>query len=73
MRITIEEVAALIAASVSRAAYDAKEIATLQERILKLEYKYKELIDILTDLRVHQVMNASEVPSEITVSYKREE
>lgn len=57
MRMTIEEVAALIAASSSRAAYDAKEIATLQERVLKLEYKYKELIDILTDLRAHQVMS----------------
>lgn len=56
MRISIEEVAALIAASSSRAAYDAKEIAGLQERVLKLEYKINELYDMLTDLRVNQIM-----------------
>lgn len=38
----------------------AKDLMDARERLLKLEYKYKELIDVLTDLRAHQIMNAGE-------------
>ena len=50
----------------------AKDLMDARERLLKLEYKYKELVDILTDLRAHQIMGAQESPSEIVVCYKRD-
>ena len=50
-----------------------KDLMDARERLLKLEYKYKELVDILTDLRANQIMGTKEDISEIVVHYEREE
>ena len=60
MRIEPEEVARIIAATIARTTHDAKEIATLRERVLKLEHKQNELFDMLTDFRVNQIMGGSD-------------
>ena len=36
-----------------------KEVAALRERVLKLEHKTNELMDLLTDFRVRQVMGST--------------
>lgn len=56
MRISAKELTELLANAHS----DANERAALRERILKLEYKLNEMYDVLTDLRVNQIMGTKD-------------
>lgn len=60
MKIEADELAQLLALAQEKATSDAKEVAALRERVLKLEYKINELYDMLTDFRVNQVMAAKD-------------
>ncbi len=66
MQINTSELAAVIATIVSRITSetnrDTKELAALRERVLKLEHKTNELMDLLTDFRVNQIMSVTEKP-----------
>jgi len=52
MNLTPKELSELLKAANN----DSTEVAALRERVLKLEHKLNEMYDVLTDLRVNQIM-----------------
>lgn len=60
MKIKPEELSELLNNAAARNVRDAKELTSLSERVLKLEYKINELMDTLTDFRVNQIMSNSD-------------
>lgn len=70
MKLTTEELIALMESRED----SVTEVAQLRERVLKLEHKLNELYDMLTDLRVKQVMaKAEEVITKVASEYKNNE
>ncbi len=60
MKINADELSEIIRQATWGARQDAKELAELRERVLKLEHKQNELFDMLTDFRVNQIMGKDE-------------